>query len=132
MPSDAGEHTGRTILIVEDDQFLRDLITQKFESKGFAVRVAQDGETALRSVAAQKPDLMLVDIFLPGMSGFEFIAKLRQEEGSAHIPFMILSNSAETQSMRQGEALGAEKYLIKAQSTPAEILTTVEEWFDKR
>lgn len=121
-----------TILLVEDDEFLRDLLAQKLEAKGYEVRIAADGETALHSVASKLPDLMLVDVYLPGMSGFELIAKLRQQEASAHIPFMILSNSAESQSKHEGETLGAERYLVKAESTPLEILEAVEAWFAKR
>ena len=120
------------ILLVEDDDFLRDLLTQKLEAKGFAVTIAKDGETALALATTHLPDLILLDLFLPGMSGFEMIAKLRQNEATAKVPFMVLSNSAEEQSKKEAETLGAARYLVKAQSTPVEIVGTIESWFGAR
>ena len=128
----ADEQKKGTILLVEDDEFLRDLLTQKLKTKGYEVAIAKDGETALSLAASQAPDLMLLDLYLPGMSGFETIAKLRQNEATAKIPFMVLSNSAEEQSKKEAEALSAERYLVKAQSTPAEIVDTIETWFSAR
>ena len=130
MPTE-GAATG-SLLLVEDDQFLRDLLTQKLEAKGFTVAIAKDGETALATAATHVPDFILLDLFLPGMSGFELIAKLRQKPETARVPFMVLSNSAESQSRQEAEALGAEQYLIKAQSTPVEIVESIESWFKKR
>src|SRR3989344_3421232 len=118
-----------SILLVEDDEFLSGLLTQRLEEKGFAVAVAKDGETAVSLACEHVPDLLLLDIFLPGMSGFEAIAKLRQNEATAKVPFMVLSNSAESQSKQEAEKLGAERYLVKAQVTPIEIVEVIDAWF---
>ena len=126
------EKKAGSILLVEDDEFLRDLLTQRLQAKGFTVAIARDGETALSLAAAHAPDLMLLDLYLPGMSGFEAVARLRQNEATAKIPFMVLSNSAEEQSKKEAETLGAERYLVKAQSTPAEIVESIETWFGAR
>src|SRR3989344_490268 len=122
----------RNVLLVEDDEFLRDLLARKLEIKNFEVGIAKDAETALLAIEKRIPDLILLDLILPGMSGFELIAKLRQEDATATIPFMVLSNSAETQIKRESADLGAAGYLVKAQSTPAEIVGAIEAWFDTR
>ncbi len=121
-----------SILLVEDDEFLRDLIARSLEAAGFETSVARDGESALKAAAVHVPDLILLDLILPGMSGLELIAKLHQEEATAKIPFIVLSNSAETQSKQQSEQMGAEAYLVKAQSTPPEIVQAVIAWFAGR
>lgn len=129
--AERGGATG-SILIVEDDEFLRSLIVRALTGAGYDVTIAKDGETALKSAKQSVPDLILLDLILPGFSGFELIAKLRQNEKTAKVPFIVLSNSAETQSKRESETLGGEGYLVKAQSTPSDIVKTVDAWFAKR
>lgn len=128
---DKTKHTG-SILLVEDDEFLRDLVVRKLDEAGFDVAVAKDGEAALKAAGTRIPDLILLDLVLPGMSGFELIAKLREDEATAKIPFIVLSNSAEVQSKRESQEMGAEGYLVKAQSTPPEIVEAVAKWFATR
>ena len=122
----------RFILLVEDDEFLRSLVVRKLEEAGYGVAVAKDGEEALRLAGETVPDLLLLDLVLPGFSGFELVAKLRQNDATAKIPFIVLSNSSETQSKKQSQDLGAAGYLVKAQSTPADIVATIGRFFASR
>lgn len=121
-----------SVLLVEDDEFLRSLIVRKLEEEGFGVTVAKDGEEALAHLTSNLPDLMLLDLVLPGFSGFELVAKLCELGKDKKVPFMVLSNSAETQNRKQAEELGAIDYLVKAQSTPSDIVARIDEWFAKR
>jgi two-component system alkaline phosphatase synthesis response regulator PhoP len=120
------------ILLVEDDEFLRDLILHKCEEGGFEVAIARDGEEALKVAKNRVPDLILLDLILPGMSGFELVGKLRQDEATAKVPFLVLSNSAEVQNKEESERLGAEGYFVKAQTTPSDIVKKITEWFAQR
>ena len=124
--------TKGTVLLVEDDEFLRSLILRKLEEKGYDAMVAKDGEGALEHVRSSKPDLMLLDLVLPGFSGFELVAKLCEEGKEKQVPFMVLSNSAEIQSREQAKQMGAVEYLVKAQSTPSDIVDSIDQWFAKR
>ncbi len=121
----------KKILIVEDDEFLRDLMVRRFIETGYEVAIAKDGEEGLAR-ATDVPDLILLDLVLPGFSGFELVAKLRQSDATKGIPFMILSNADESQSRKQGVELGAVGYMVKAQSTPADIIKNVETFFAAR
>ncbi|MBU6321235.1 MAG: response regulator [Patescibacteria group bacterium] len=129
--ADAPEKQG-AILLVEDDDFLRDILAGELAKEGFAVAVAPDGEKALAAASAHVPDLILLDLVLPGMSGFELIAKLRQQEATAKVPFMVLSNSAERENKQESVSLGAVGYLVKAESTPPEIVDAIKAWFAAR
>ncbi len=121
--------TKGTVLLVEDDEFLRSLIVRKLAEEGYAVTIAKDGEEALMHLGSALPDLMLLDLVLPGFSGFELVAKLREQGKGTQVPFMVLSNSAESQNREQAEELGAADYLVKAQSTPSDIVARIDTWF---
>jgi len=128
MAENTAPHKG-SILLVEDDEFLRSLVVRALGEVGYETEVAKDGEDALAHIARQMPDLILLDLVLPGFSGFELIAKLRQNDATAKIPFIVLSNSAESQSKKQATDLGAAGYLVKAQSTPSDIAKAAEAYF---
>mgnify|MGYP003394654763 CR=1 FL=1 len=92
------------VYLVDDDRFLLDLYAVKFKNAGHEVTVFSGGEevlAALRKPNAAVPDAILLDLIMPGVSGFETIAKLRQIEATAKTPFMVLSNSAEEQSKKE-------------------------------
>lgn len=131
MNDTAVEASKGKILLVEDDEFLRDLLAHRLIETGYEVTTAKDGEEGLAR-AADIPDLILLDLVLPGFSGFELVAKLRQSDATKNIPFMILSNAAEIQNKKQGTELGAVGYLVKAQSTPGDIMKNIEAFFLSR
>lgn len=120
----------KKILLVEDDEFLRDLMVRRLVENDYDVMIAKNGDEGLAR-AADAPDLILLDLILPGFSGFELIAKLRQSDSTKNIPFMVLSNAAETQSKKQSTELGAAGYLVKAQSTPSDIVKDINTFFSE-
>jgi CheY-like chemotaxis protein len=119
------------ILLVEDDEFLLTLVATRLRKAGYEILAANNGVEALFQIK-ERPALILLDLVLPGFSGLEFIAKLHQSPEAKDIPFMVLSNSAEQISKEQAKALGAVGYLVKAQSSPSEIVDAVEAFFASR
>lgn len=119
--------SGTKILIVEDDKFLRDLIIRKLKSEGYEVIFAVDGEEALKKIKEEKPNLILLDLILPGIDGFEILKQVKSDssEKIKDIPVIILSNLGQRDDVEKGINLGAVDFLIKAHFTPAEIVDKV-------
>ena len=115
----------KTILIIEDDKFLRDLIAQKLLKEGFDISEAIDGEQGFKKVKEDRPDLILLDLILPGIDGFEVLAKIKEDPVLAEIPVIILSNLGQKDDIERGLKLGAVDYLIKAHFTPGEVIEKI-------
>ena len=115
----------KKILLVEDDKFLSELISKKLISEGFVVNLAFEGEGALDMAKKDQPDLILLDIILPGMDGFEILTKLKQDAGLATIPVMMISNLMQQEDIDKALSLGAVEYLVKSQFTSDEIMDKI-------
>ena len=115
----------KTILIIEDDKFLRELIARKLIKEGYEVSEAVDGEEGMKKVKEEKPDLVLLDLILPGIDGFEVLSRMREESALASIPVIILSNLGQREDVEKGLRMGAVDYLIKAHFTPGEIIEKI-------
>jgi len=115
----------KTILIVEDDKFLRELIAQKLLKEGYNISEAIDGEEGIKKIKTEKPDLILLDLILPGIDGFEVLSRMKADEKLAEIPVIILSNLGQREEIERGLKLGANDYMIKAHFTPREIIDKI-------
>lgn len=115
----------KKILVVEDDKFLRELISKKLSNEGFSIVEAIDGEDGVKKIKEEKPDLILLDLILPNIDGFEVLAKAKADPSTSGIPVVILSNLGQDEEVQRGLKLGAVDYLIKAYFTPAEIIEKV-------
>lgn len=115
----------KKILIIEDDKFLRELISQKLLKEEFDIAEAVDGEEGVKKIKEEKPDLVLLDLILPGIDGFEVLTRIRKDETLGEIPVIILSNLGQKEDVERGLKLGAVDYLIKAHFTPGEIITKI-------
>jgi len=115
----------KTILIVEDDKFLRELISRKLREENFNIIEAVDGEEGIKKIKEEKPDLVLLDLILPGIDGFEVLLKMKEDVSVSQIPVIILSNLGQKDDVERGLNLGAVDYLIKAHFTPGEIIDKV-------
>lgn len=113
------------ILIIEDDKFMRELLTRKLQGEGMEVGVAQDGEEAIKKIKEELPKLVLLDLILPGLNGFEVLKEIKSNPATAKIPVIILSNLGQTEEVEKGLKLGADDYLIKAHFTPDEIVDKI-------
>jgi DNA-binding response OmpR family regulator len=113
------------ILLIEDDKFLRELIIQKLGKEGFEVVEAAEGETGVVKIEEEKPDLVLLDLILPGIDGFEVLRRIKENQAVSSIPVIILSNLGQRDDVEKGIELGAVDYLIKAHFTPGEIVQKI-------
>lgn len=113
------------ILIVEDDTFLAGIYANKFEREGFNVVLAVDGEAGLKSAKKEHPDIILLDILLPKLDGFEVLEQLKAEKDLHAIPVILLTNLGQKEDVDKGLKLGAADYLIKAHFMPAETVDKV-------
>lgn len=124
---------GLRICIVEDDEDLRGIYALKFRNQGFEVIEAEDGEVGLKVIGEQNPDLILLDVMLPKVNGFEVLRRIKQDDKLKAIPVFILSNLGQDQEVKQGLDLKADKYFIKVHYTPEEIVEKVREFMkDKK
>ena len=117
--------TMKRILLVEDDPFLADIYTTKMEKAGFEVGVIRDGDGVIQAVKEQKPDLLVLDIVLPHLDGWEITKQIKQDENMNGLKIVILSNLGQKNDVEKGLKLGAVKYLIKAHYTPTEIVEEI-------
>ncbi|OGG60472.1 hypothetical protein A2765_00025 [Candidatus Kaiserbacteria bacterium RIFCSPHIGHO2_01_FULL_56_24] len=115
----------KKILIIEDDPFLGDVLTQKLQHEGYEITLVQDGAEGLSAISRVKPDLILLDIILPTMSGYEILEKKHADPLIAPIPTIIVSNSGQPVEITRALALGVHDYLVKAQFDPEEVLSKV-------
>ena len=121
---------GKNVLIIEDDSLLHGLIVDKvgqLGQRGVEVRAATSADDALSMVRQKKPNLVLLDLVLPGMTGFEFLEKVRAEEAIKDTPVLIVSNLSDESDKSRAKNLGVVGYLVKANFSPGEILSVVEE-----
>lgn len=115
----------KKILIVEDDKFLRELMAQKILKEGYDVLEAMDGEEGLKVIREEKPDLVLLDLLLPIMDGFELLAKIKEDAVLSKIPIIVLSNLGQKEDVEKALSLGAKDYMVKAHFTPTEIAVKI-------
>jgi len=115
----------KTILLVEDDPFLIDIYTTKLEKEGFSVKIADDGEKALDLLEKKKPNLLILDIVLPKIDGWEILKRIQEKKELRDLPVIVLSNLGQKTEVEKGLKSGAIKYLIKAHFTPAEVVTEI-------
>lgn len=119
----------KSILLIEDDPFLIDIYTTKLKESNFTVDVATDGEQGLRKLFEKNFDLLVLDIVLPQIDGWEILKKikdlrfnLKHLEG---LKIVILSNLGQKKEVEKGMEMGAIKYLIKAHFTPSEVVEEI-------
>lgn len=114
------------ILYIEDDQVLLDILMRFLKHAGFEVSMARDGEEALEMLKTIAPDLILLDLLLPRMHGFEVLKRLKADPKTASIPVVVLSNLGGEEDKNTGRALGAAEYLVKASFIPEEIVAHID------
>lgn len=114
-------------LLVEDDSFLRELFSKKLTKEGFTVYEAIDGEIALGGIDDVKPDIVLLDIVLPSLDGFQVLEKIKNNPDPeiAKIPVVILSNLGQAEDEKKAKRLGATDYFIKAHFSTDEIVKEI-------
>ncbi|MDD5750153.1 MAG: response regulator transcription factor [Candidatus Pacebacteria bacterium] len=115
----------KNILLVEDDPFLADIYTKKLQQAGFDVTVADNGEQALKDADNVAFDLVLLDIVMPYIDGWEILKRIKSPKAKNHPKVIIFSNLGQSSEVKKGLDLGADKYLIKANFTPSEVVEEI-------
>jgi DNA-binding response OmpR family regulator len=119
------------ILIIEDDDFFRELIRKKLVSEGFEVSEAVDGEKGIETIREIHPDLVILDLLLPSIDGFEVLSKVKADASIAQTRFIVLSNLGQQEDIERGLRLGADDFLIKSQFDIDQIMDKVKAVLNK-
>lgn len=114
-----------SILIIEDDKFFRDLVSKKLEKNGFEMLLAADSKEALTVLEKKKPSLIISDLILPGLDGFELISIIKKDEKTKDIPLIVLSNLGQKEEVERAISLGALDFMVKVNFTPDEIVDKI-------
>lgn len=115
----------KKILIIEDDTFLGDVLVQRLKDEGYDAYLSRDGAEGFKKIKELKPDLILLDIILPNMDGYEILEGKKDDPEISDIPVIIVSNSGQPVEINRALALGVKDYLVKAQFDPGEVLAKV-------
>jgi CheY-like chemotaxis protein len=119
----------RRVLLAEDDRFLRRAAEARLRQHGLEVLTAADGEEALRLARAEPLDLILLDVIMPKLQGFEVLKALKQDEATWRIPVIVLSNLGQERDVAQAIALGAVAFLVKAHLSLQDLVDRVDAAF---
>lgn len=121
------------ILIVDDDKFLLDMYALKFKEGGYEVELALGSVAALDRLKEEDAffDIVLMDVVMPALDGFELLEKIREMKLVETAKIIILSNLGQPSDIERGKKLGADGYIIKADSTPSEVVAKVKEIMKK-
>ncbi|MFA5021892.1 MAG: response regulator [Patescibacteria group bacterium] len=117
----------KSILLVEDDEFLAELYATKLNLEGYEVSLAVSGDKGLKLIREKKPDLVLLDIILPKMDGFEILKAVKEDKALKDIPIILLTNLSQKDEVKKGLELGAVDYLIKAHFMPSEVVKKIKQ-----
>ncbi|MDI6603141.1 MAG: response regulator, partial [Patescibacteria group bacterium] len=115
----------KTVLFIEDESALQKTFGEILKQEGYEMISALDGEVGLRLAKDKKPDLILLDLILPKMHGFEVLKKLKEDKETKEIPIIILTNLEEISDVDKAIELGATTYLVKAQYTLEEVVEKI-------
>ncbi len=113
------------ILLVEDEDFLRRIFKLRLTAEGYEVTDVDSGEAAWEALKVSVPHLIILDLYLPQMNGFEFLQRLKAHPAFCQVAVLILSGLGQDADIRKGLALGAKEYVIKTKLTPTELLEKV-------
>ena len=116
-----------TVLVVEDNELILGFVNKTVSDAGFKVTSVTNAEDALKSIQEHKPDIILLDIILPGMDGLEFLKTVRKDGELKNIPVVIISNLSGRDDVDKGMLMGANSYLIKSNILPEDVIKKINE-----
>lgn len=118
-------NTPLKIAIIEDDPVISQMYRMKFEADGFVVETAANGKIGIALVRDMRPDIVLLDLNMPEVSGEEALAAIRAESWGKHVPVIVLTNLGEEEAPQSLKRLGVHSYIVKAELTPKEVTAQV-------
>jgi two-component system, OmpR family, alkaline phosphatase synthesis response regulator PhoP len=115
----------KKILVIEDEKILLELLEKRLTQEGYEIEIAENGVEGLEKIKQNKPDLILLDIVMPKMGGFEVMKELQKDKEFSQIPIIIISNSGQPVEIDLAQKLGARDWLIKTDFEPQEVIEKV-------
>lgn len=125
---DLNNTMSKRILLIEDDPFLSSLLKNRFIKEGFEVDLAQTGDAGIKALKESGHDLVLLDLILPGKSGFEVMEEINSDPLAPRIPILIISNLGQDSDIEKGRELGAVGYLVKARTSIDSLIGKAKEF----
>lgn len=122
----------KKILLAEDDDFLSSLLRNRLEREGFNILLVKRGDEVIENMKTFKPDLMMLDIILPGKLGFEVLEDTRSDPKLAAIPFFVMSNLGQEEDIQKAKRLGAIDYFIKSRIMIDDVIKKIAEFLKKQ
>lgn len=116
------------VLIVEDDSMILDMYVHKFEQEGFAVSQLDRGDNVVELSEKEQPNIILLDVIMPGLDGFSVLQALKANDKTKNIPVIILTNLGQDEDKNKGMSLGAVGYITKSNMTPGDVVRKVREF----
>ena len=126
MQAKTGAKSQHKIFLVEDDDFLSSMLLKKFREHAIPTERFETGRSVLEAFAKEVPSLLLLDLYLPDINGFEVLEAVRKDETLKHLTVLVISNTAQAKDKERVEAMGA-RFITKALVTPEEIAKHVED-----
>lgn len=120
-----GMNQAKKILLVEDDDALANVYITRLEAEGFHIRRVSNGEDALASALEYKPDMVLLDVMMPKVSGFEVLDILRNTPQTANVKVIILTALSQESDRQRAESFGADDYMVKSQVVIADVIDRI-------
>lgn len=117
----------KKILLIEDESALQKALRNYLETEGYEMISALDGQTGLEMTEKEKPDLILLDLILPKMNGFEVLKRLKENPLTKTIPVIVFTNLEELPNIDQALKMGIEAYLVKAEYTLEEVIEKIKQ-----
>jgi len=121
----------KNILLVEDEDFLANLLKARLDKDGMNTKIVKDGQEALKSLKEAKFDLVLLDLILPKLSGFEVLETIQADPQLQAIPVVIISNLGQESDINRGQTLGAVEYFVKAKVSIEDLIGHVKKYLEK-
>lgn len=133
MDNESATQEKKRILLIEDDEFLSEILLRRLQESGFEVQLAKTATDGLNLLKQGKIDLILLDLILPGMNGFEFLKEIQNSNPKiTDSPIIVLSNLGQDEEINKAKQLGAKDYLVKAHYTTKEIIEKIKEFLNQQ
>lgn len=116
---------GKVILLVDDDLTLREMYDDRLKAEGFDIIQASNGEEAIAKARETKPNIILLDVMMPKINGFDVLKQLKEDPDTKDIPVILLTALIQDVDRTQGKKLGAADYIVKSETMPGEVITKI-------
>jgi CheY-like chemotaxis protein len=115
----------KVILVVDDDITLLEMYVERIKTEGAVVLEAKDGEEALQVARQNKPSIILLDLMMPKINGFDVLKALKSDPETTNIPVVVLTALSDDQKKQQARALGATDFIVKSESLPIDVIEKI-------